>query len=973
MLVLGTSLSAIAATGFSQQAAAASDDKVVKLEKYVVTGSNIPTTETASEARTFPVQTIDRRAIEASGIFNTAELLQKTVLSNGGSVPLSNNGGGFTPGASSTSLRGLGPEATLILINGRRMAPYPVGTGGTTAFVDLNTIPLAAIERIEVLKDGASATYGADAVAGVVNIILRKDFNGAVANISLGNTTNLDSTEFTASMVYGVTGDKGSITIGANFSKRNAIFNRDRDYSAIPPFLSTNSSPPNFQLTRATVEQALGLAPGGTIPGIGAGTNIFFGTSGPTVGGLSTAPAAGNQNANNFGNVPANLYTYSTGRLSRFNFNEFSGSYPEINRKGVFMAWDRQLASPNARVYGDAFFQQVRQVDEFAPYATGNFASPGQISIVIPARTTNPILTPAEVANGNQRTAVAGAFNPFNPFNQDISGSSRIRLAEFGNRIFQNNNTAFAITGGIRVDEINDKWTIDAKARFSGISNQTNDRLISTSRLLRSLNAADPIFNPASSSFIGTTSPYNPFGFHRNTIPSNSAPVRFATVYLRNVAASTIADLGISASTSDLFELAAGSVGFAIGADYRREAIIQTPDSALQSGEILAATPASPIDSQRKVASYFTEFEIPLFSEKNSNAFARSLSMNVAARFEKFLTSNRQIFVPKIGFRWMPIDDTLVFRASYGKGFREPSLYELFAPPVNALTPITDTLAGRGNLFEPEQPITISGNRLLSAEKTKSYNFGVIWSPKDMLQGFTLAVDVWQIDRDGTVASDLQNVVDRAAGRIPGGLVAGESVLRDIAGNILQVNGQFRNLGNTKVNGADFTTSYVWKTQDWGRFDTGVSATYIRSYKSSSNPGVPAAELIGGEVPGSSSDDAYLQWKGQVFTSWAWKGLNTRVTGTYTDSFEEFSSLGELRDVESTMIYDLQLSYTFFPSKGSSDAKVWSDLTMTAGVLNLFDKDPPHAEGGGGNSTGYPGHLYTNVGQFVYVGLEKKF
>src|SRR4051812_29252238 len=143
-LAVGASL---ASSAFAQQAApatAATSESTVTLEKVVVTGSNIPTTETAGEARTFPVQTIDRLSIESSGVFNTTELLQKMTLSNAGSVPISNNATGFTPGANSVSLRGLGPEATLVLINGRRVAPYPIGTGGTTAFVDLNSIPLAA-------------------------------------------------------------------------------------------------------------------------------------------------------------------------------------------------------------------------------------------------------------------------------------------------------------------------------------------------------------------------------------------------------------------------------------------------------------------------------------------------------------------------------------------------------------------------------------------------------------------------------------------------------------------------------------------------------------------------------------------------------------------------------------------------------------------------------------------------------------
>lgn len=166
-LIACASLGAV--TGFAQSAA----DDTVKLEKYIVTGSNIPSTEVAGEARTFPVQMIDRQMIDQSGVFSTTELLQRMSLSNGGGVPFTNNATGFTPGATAPSLRGLGPNYTLTLVNGRRLAPYPVGAGGTSAFVDINSIPLAAIERIEVLKDGASAVYGADAVAGVVNSTLR--------------------------------------------------------------------------------------------------------------------------------------------------------------------------------------------------------------------------------------------------------------------------------------------------------------------------------------------------------------------------------------------------------------------------------------------------------------------------------------------------------------------------------------------------------------------------------------------------------------------------------------------------------------------------------------------------------------------------------------------------------------------------------------------------------------------------------
>jgi len=973
-IVAFAGLSLFATTGFGQTPA--SNEEAVKLEKFVVTGSNIPSTETTAEARTFPVATIDRRLIEQSGLMNTTELLQKMTLSNGGSVPFTNNATGFTPGGTSTSLRGLGPEATLVLVNGRRMPFYPIGTGGTTAFVDLNSIPLQAIERIEVLKDGASAVYGADAVAGVVNIIFRKGYDGAEASVTYGNTTNKDSSEFTANLMYGVTTDKSSIMVGANYYNREPIFNRDRSYSAIPPFLSSNSSPPNFQLTRATVEQALGLAPGAAIPGVAAGVNVFFGTSGPNVAPTLT-PAAGNQNANNQGNVPANLYTFSAGRRSTFNFNEFSGSFPEITRKGAFAAWERAFAE-NVKTYGDLFFSQVHQIDELAPYATGSFETPGQTTIVIPARTANPILTPSEVARGG-RTAAVGAFNPFNPFNQDLSGGSRIRLAEWGNRVYHNRNTAFALTGGVQFENILDKWNLDAGIRYGTIENNARARLIATSRFLRALNANDPIFNPASPSYIGTTLPYNPFGYFRNPIASNAAPVAFATHFTRDENRSATMQANFLLNTASLMEVPAGDVGFAFGAEFRREKVHQAPDSTQLSGDLLGSNVGTLTVAQRKVASYFGEIEIPILSEKKSLDYAPSLSLNIAARYEDFVTSGRSVFVPKFGVRWQPLaDGSVVVRSSWGEGFREPSLFELFSGRTSGLLPISDPLTGN---TEPEQNVVTGGNRLLEAEETESFNVGVVWSPKGKLEGFTASIDVWRIERVGTVSANNQDTVDRAVGRDingvlkPGGLRPGESIVRDLAGNITQVNSVFLNSGVTNVEGFDAAASYTWNTADWGRFDLGANATYMGSYESSTVPGIAPIEGIDDTIPGSAGDDAYLRIKGQAFVGWAWKGLNARVTGTYTHGFDDVGGdpvLGIPFRVDSTFVYDVQLGYKLFPAKSRQDAAWYSDLKLTVGCNNLFDQDPPFVADGGNNSNGYPGFLYNDTGRFVYFGLEKK-
>ena len=134
----------------------------------------------------------------------------------------------------------------------------------------------------------------------------------------------------------------------------------------------------------------------------------------------------------------------------------------------------------------------------------------------------------------------------------------------------------------------------------------------------------------------------------------------------------------------------------------------------------------------------------------------------------------------------------------------------------------------------------------------------------------------------------------------------------------------------------------------------------------------PLIELVGQAIPGAVSDDAYLKWKGQAWFGWKYRGIDTRVTGNYTDGFDELDVSSSPRKVASTVFYDFQAGYTFFPTKSSTDRRWWSDMKATVGVNNFLDTNPPHAEGEGGNSNGYPGFIYTDVGRFVYVSLEKK-
>ena len=945
---------AAAAAGVSQAqtAPAAAQDKVQKLDSFVVTGSYIPTNETAFTAGVSPVVRIDQKMIEQSGLGSTSELLQRVTVSNGGSVPISNNATGFTPAATSVSLRGLGAEATLVLINGRRVASYPVGAGGTTAFVDLNSIPLAAVDSVEILKDGASAIYGADAVAGVVNIKLKRGMDGTQMLLKYGNTTNKDSSEFTAALVSGAQSDKASAMVGFNYYKRNAIFNSDREYSKIPPFLSSNSSPLNLQITRAAA-----IAAGVPAASLPAGTTAAI---------FAAAPASDT----NSGTTAASGYKFTTGRSSAFNFNEFSMSYPRRDSRGVFAFADRKiLGTDNIRAYIDVNYQNSGTENQLAPSATGNFSGSGT-ELVIPAKTTNPLALP----DGRARAAVAGAYNPFNPFNIDITGGTRARLAEFGNRIFRNQTDATLITTGVKGENIAGKWNFDAGYSYSSIKDTSRNTLVSASRFNRLLNANDAFFQPGNPAYLGTTTPYNPFGYYKVSIPNNAKIVGAALINTKDLNESKLNQVNAVISTGSLLELPAGPVGFALGADARHEELAQAPDPYGTTGDLIGSSPNAVTTGQRKIWGAFAEWNVPVLRNIPG---AHSLSTTLAIRHENFTSSSQQTTVPKVGLRWLPIDDSLALRASWSKGFRQPSLYELFSTPTAGLTPITHPLT---KVNEPEQDVTVAGNRRLAAEKTRYTNVGFVWSPQaPALKGLTIGVDYWDVNRTGTVTNNYQDTVNRffgrapgaAAGSAPGGLLPGESVVLFPNGDIKVVNSVFFNIGETKVAGLDYSLNYVLKTDRLGRFEFSTIWSQYTHYLQRSAAGGQFYELVNQATGGGTgSDDGYLRWRGRTELNWSYRGLSAGYTATYTDGFWDVDgNTGNDFFVSPTWISDVQVGYNFQNKFGA-----WlADTKLTVGVRNVFDRNPPFASGNAGNSTGYPGFLYSSEGRFWYVSLNRKF
>ncbi len=978
-------------------------------ERVIVTGSNIPTAE---EVGPNPVLNINRDLINKSGERTTEELIRDLPVANANGVPVSNNATGFTPGASSISLRGFGPSATLLLIDGRRVAPYPIGQGGTSSFFDLNSIPRAAIDSIEILKDGASTTYGADAVAGVVNIKLRHNYRGAEATVEYGNTVDgTDSGESSANILFGIGDENTQVTGVIDYYRRNSIFNKDRGFSVKGAFVSSNATPENLQISREAAIAAVNADVTATPEERAAALAQIGGIVSPTTG-LPTAAVFASVPHGTSAQVGAANFIFTRGRLNRFNFDLVSGSFPEREDYGGFFNAEHKICGDQLVVYADMFYQKTKNNQELAPSATGNFRNTGGTPIIIPPNAPGPLVGQDAPPEG----AAPGAFNPFNPFQQFISGTSRARLLEFGNRLFNFETDAFLTTIGFKGDKLFDgTWGYDAGFRYSEVKNTTRQTLVSNTLFNRVLNANDPFFDPNSAQFLGTTTPFNPFtDALRGNFPSNDLPIGAATVHPTDVDVSKLATFDLNIYTTSLFKLPAGGVGFATGAQFRRENLDQQPDQLEITGDIVGSSRTAITHGGRKDYAIYGEISVPITSPEMNIPGLHSLEFNASGRYEEFRNNNTNVLVPKVGARWQPLDESLTLRATWGEGFREPSLIELFSSPTAALTPVNDPVTGTS---DPETTFEFAGNRNLQPEDSRAFSGGIVYTPK-FVPNLTLSVDVWGIDRTGVVIQPTGQQVVNAVNDVGGGPSSIGTVERDpLTGGILRVRTQFINAGSEKAQGIDMGIQYAWDIPGgFGRLTSLTQATYLDSFQQAILAGQTETELVNRDSTGTS-DDAYLKWKGVSRLDWAWNHLDVSTTARYTGGFREdgFFGLHGNRPtkgqhyVKATWFFDTQATYdfSFAPpvenqpvagySKGGKemvrgkDGKTveptqtanytmpcWKNLinntSFTIGCNNVFGQDPPVAFGKfNGNATLYPGFIYDPTGRFVYGSITKKF
>jgi iron complex outermembrane receptor protein len=992
-------------------------------ERVIVTGSNIPTAE---EVGPNPVTNLNRDYIQKTGTVSVEQLLKDQPVNNSNSIPVAGNGTsqGGPVGFTSVSLRALDPGASLVLLDGRRVTRV---LGGT--FVDINTIPLAAVESIEILKAGASAVYGADAVAGVVNIHLWKDFRGAQISQYYGNTLDKDAGAYKADVLFGVGDDKMSITGDIFYFHHNSTFNGDRGNSLTPPFLSSNASPWNFN-----VSTAVAAATGAPVaPGAGP---LEFVSPQSTTNGLD----------------PASTYLAAVGRiratpggiLPGFNFNLFSSLYPEQERWGGYAAFNDKICGEQLQIFGDFYYADVKQHDELAPIATGSFVTEGSPTLAIPPHSDLNGVAPPNTPRfaGQPEGAGAGevqtntpvnAFNPFNPFNQIISGGTRARIFDFGNRLIDIENEAYLATIGVKGDKVfGSSWGYDGAFRYSQIYTISQIQTASASRLNRIMNAADPIFDPNSDQFIGTTIPYNPFtSFTEPTFASNIPSILFARANIRDLTKSALTAADFHVYTTDLFEMPAGTVGFAFGGDWRREQYDFNPDDENKTGDQIGVGIARPSFGGRKAYGIFAETQIPITSPKMGIPGLYSLEFNASGRFEEFRNNDTNVVVPRIGVRWQPFNEELTIRATWGEGFIEPSLASLYGAPLFILA-VTNTApflppgTNPPGGVEPETAQEVDANKNLQPEDSRNFSAGFVYTPKWIKNWqpnatLTMSVDFWDVERTGVVTVPSAQSLVQAF--FKGTLQPGQVVTIDPATNTANfVRSGFENSGRQRARGIDFSLQYQVQTANIGTFTWSNDWTYLDSFLFQLNGDAKTHEVSGrtnndpfegaffGQV---TIGDGFLKWKGISRLTWDWNNIDLSIAARYNDGFREQRTTKIPPDnvpvehwIKQRIFFDGQLSYNLVFTqpveerpvagyskdnkevKSGKDKEVveqtaagmpcWKNLlnntTFTVGCNNILGEDPPKAFGTFlGNANNFPVGLYDNLGRFWYVELVKRF
>ena len=757
-----------AQAAFAQDASTSADTKT--LDRITVTGSNIPrtTTETAS-----PIQIISREQIDRTGKTTVGEYLQSLSVDGAGSVPKS-FGNGFAGGGSAISLRGLGAGSTLVLHNGRRLAPFGLADDGQKVFTDLSTIPLDAVERIEVLKDGASSIYGSDAIAGVVNILLRKDFTGTVVTGSYGTSGDSDGNQRKASLTTGF-GDMATDGYNVFFSvegaKTDGIGISDRR---------------NRKWIGSGDTRPYGYAIGGNLPGriTGGGTGAGGGPTG----------AIENPNTELFESLPgcaalSNVTPQDPAGGCLWDVGQFRDLSPQEEYINFFSRASFAVGD-TSELYMELGMSNKKTVFKNTPSGvSGAWGYPGG---------------PVNASDPGPGATVLGPDHPDNPY---PGTANRLRYTAFdvGPRTTYNDSRFMRLLLGFKGTVAD--WDYDVGYLHSQ-SNLNNERT-GFLRYSAVKTALEDPNSPVGYWRIGDDSGLNSQALYDFISPRISAT------------GETKLDIFDAKATRSLMDLRGGPLGIAVGAEYRRQSVLLTPQTYTDIGDIIGLG-YSAYEGVEKVTSAYVELNAPILE---------SLELTAALRTDRY-DQGENSTTPKVGVKWTPTD-WIALRGTYAEGFRAPNPAEAGTGGLAAFSTAVDPVrcAAPGN--EPQDcdagniALITSPNPELRPEESKSYTLGVVLQP---WQGTSLALDAFRIKRtdeifsgsaDAAIAAGGANVI-RGTNEIPG---------TPGSGSILAVLINYQNASSTTVEGLDLDLSQRFDLGNAGNLRLDLQWTHISSFE----------------------------------------------------------------------------------------------------------------------------------------------
>ncbi|HQY37068.1 MAG TPA: TonB-dependent receptor [Pseudomonadota bacterium] len=940
----GAAALAVAATPMAQAQDQDQDqDSPEQLETVTVLGSRIKRTDIETSQ---PVLVIERAELARTGLTSIGDILQE-LTSAGATLNSSINNAGN--GETRADLRNLGSNRVLVLVNGRRWVQSAsggvIGTG-----VDLSTIPISIVERVEVLKDGASSIYGSDAIAGVINITTRDTFDGAEASAYIGEYDEGDGRTESYDFTLGATTDRSSVVLNVSYTKQEVVGAGDREISAVPTF---------------------GLPSGTVYPG---------GPSSTTPQGRFGFGAGGNR----LPDGSAGTLTLSDGQSgdSASDFRPFSTATDGYN-----FAPDNYLLTPQERI--GLYAQGRYDLTESIGFRT---------EVLYNERRSELLLAPTPIVLGTLGSGGAFGVNidaesVYNPFGQDIT---RAQFRPLGRgRSFNQDVDAFHFAGGF--DGAFDLWERSFSWDASYIYNESeqNDTNFGAYNVGNIAQGVGPSFVDGGVATCGT--PDAPIA---GCVPLNflGGPDGF-TQEMFDYAAIVIHDSGGYKSTNyttnitgDLFELPAGPLGFAAGYEYRRESGYDSPDAFVAAG-LSTGSARLPTEGGYSVDEFYVEFNVPILKDLPG---AEILEINAAARYSDY-SSFGDTTNPKIGFRWKPVSDLLV-RGSYADGFRAPNITELFGGQADSFPDIADPCDAANLELNPDPsancfngiggvaPVppgyeisnsqvraTVGSNPNLTPETATTKTLGLVYSP-NWAEGLDVYLDWYDIEIENTIAAPTAQFLLTDC-YVNSTLSSCALITRNPAsGDILDMLALAANNGTLTQEGYDVTFDYRFDTS-YGKFRVNWASTYISEYITEIPLGSGPLSVVGNYF------QFFPVWrlKSNIDLNWQYGDWGATFGARYLSALDESCTSAVLAGVPE-VCSDPDGTPTFGGPENEIDDTWYFDIQgawdtpwngrITAGINNLFDEDPPISYSAFANSFD---PQYELPGRFWYASYTQKF